>query len=241
MQSDLVIISNGMPKSASTLLYNYLLGIVEQEFPDNGNALLRKSTDNRNGMFFEHVDENSLRLFEEVAGVKSPVLFKTHFRFEAGFRKILEKENYKILYTVRDPRDVILSGIDSRKHAEAKGEEFARKFTDVIGSVPIAKNFSRRALGWIDSNLALIVRYENLVSRPLEELIRVCTYLKLEVSRDVLGKIVDKELETRQKDQHRFNKGLVSRFRQEMSAKEIAFCNRELEAEIIGLGYSIDS
>lgn len=108
-----------------------------------------------------------------------PRYIKSHQYFDPRYPKVI--------YVVRDPRDVALSHyhFQRKRKVLADGdpiEPFVSRF--VHGSTSSYGSWGENVAGWLatrnGSNAFLLVRYEDMIARPNEELRRVSSYLRIE-------------------------------------------------------------
>jgi hypothetical protein len=119
-----------------------------------------------------------------------PRMIKTHEYFEPRYRKVI--------YLVRDPRDVALSLYN-----------FRRKYRSVDDSCPIEQYVAERFLpgdldvswgehvgSWLGTRMNqpgfLLVRYEDLLQEPLRELGRLASFLGISASAETLTLAIDR-------------------------------------------------
>lgn len=122
--------------------------------------------------------------------VPRPRLIKTHEYYEPRYRKVV--------YLVRDPRDVVLSLYN-----------FRRKYRSVDDSYPIERYVAERFLpgdmdvswgehvgSWLGTRMNqsgfLLVRYEDLLQDPLRELGRLASFLGVGGSAETLSQAVER-------------------------------------------------
>jgi Sulfotransferase domain len=122
--------------------------------------------------------------------VPRPRLIKTHEYFEPRYRKVI--------YLVRDPRDVVLSLYN-----------FRRKYRTVDDSYPIERYVAERFLpgdldvswgehvgSWLGTRMNqpgfLLMRYEDLLQDPLRELGRLAGFLGVAGSAETLSQAIER-------------------------------------------------
>jgi len=127
---------------------------------------------------------------------KKPLLLrKVHdcfWRTESGEAVFPGDVSIGAIYIVRDPRDVAVSfahhcSIDFAKSVKNMGDPdhvIAQKFTTQL-SQPLG-HWSQHVLSWIDQKEmpVLLVRYEDMLENPLQELRRVAEFLKISQASD---------------------------------------------------------
>jgi hypothetical protein len=126
----------------------------------------------------------------ELKRVSRPRLIKTHEYFEPRYRKVI--------YLVRDPRDVALSLYN-----------FRRKYRSVVDSYPIEQYVAQRFLpgdldvswgdhvgSWLGTRMNhagfLLVRYEDLLQDPWRELGRMVGFLGLAANAEMLTQAIER-------------------------------------------------
>jgi len=122
--------------------------------------------------------------------VPRPRLIKTHEYFEPRYRRVI--------YLVRDPRDVVLSLYN-----------FRRKYRSVDDSYPIERYVAERFLpgdldvswgehvgSWLGTRMNqpgfLLVRYEDLLQDPPRELYRLASFLGIAASTETLSQAIER-------------------------------------------------
>jgi Sulfotransferase domain len=126
----------------------------------------------------------------ELKRVPRPRLIKTHEYFEPRYRKVI--------YLVRDPRDIAVSLYN-----------FRRKYRSVDDSYPIEQYIAKRFLpgdldvswgehvgSWLGTRMNqpgfLLVRYEDLLQDPTRELRRVASFLGIAASTETLSHAIER-------------------------------------------------
>jgi Sulfotransferase domain len=122
--------------------------------------------------------------------VPRPRLIKTHEYFDPRYRKVI--------YLVRDPRDVVLSLYN-----------FRRKYSSVDDSYPIEQYVAERFLpgdldvswgehvgSWLGTRMNrpgfLLVRYEDLLQDPTRELSRLASFLGIAANTEALTRAIER-------------------------------------------------
>jgi chitin disaccharide deacetylase len=234
----LIIMSNGMVKSGSTLLTHYMIDMLKRAFPDNGQeALVRAIRTGKltgTGYYVRRLGQRGLALLEQIAGQEGPIVVKIHSDTRPLLTEALRSGRVKMTFTHRDPRDTILSGID---HCiRSKGTQFP-EYTSVENALGRARWWAQIACNWISSGLPHVVRYTDLVSNPVAELARLASYLCLNGTSEMLEDIVARERAGRRHGVHQFNRGELHRYQKEMSPEHQALCRAQLGSLLDALGY----
>jgi hypothetical protein len=236
----MIIVSSGFPKSASTLLFLYTEEILTQSGKRSAQQKFRKRYPegfiNRFGLL------NTMYLFF-LNLFSGNVVVKTHSGPNFFLRFLIKMKIAKAYYSVRDPRDVILSALDHGKKARATGIktpadkafEMYEKKEDLFASLKMHyENFAR----WKKFNDVLFVRYENLLSSSQAELKKVIEMLGWEKEEKLLPGIIE-SFAKKKSETKNFNKGEVSRFEKEFSESELEEIENEIGRLIIGMGYEL--
>lgn len=167
----------------------------------------------------------------------------------------LQEAGVKYLITVRDPRDQIISGywyLRNRPHHPAHRlamtlslDEFVSHELDPgTASVPRAA-WLRKWLQNRDPDHSHIVRYEDLLQNPLEEMRRICDFLGFEVGSELLEAIVLRHSFTAisgrapgQEDRTSFlRRGVAGEWKESFSPEQRDLARRHVDDVAVALGY----
>lgn len=143
--------------------------------------------------------------------------YKSHFDLDQLDRWPIRRS--RVVYIIRDPRSIFLSGID---HFEFKAVEFfpriaytrnGRKFVDFLfkkrffrgflferilmkGKAPprfsITKSWDEHVLSFLDSGV-LCLQYEKLLDDPFEQLRLVPSHLEMEIEDNRVEEVIDRQ------------------------------------------------
>ena len=177
---------------------------------------------------------------EQLAKLSGPFVLKTHKPF-SELEKFLCNPNVKIIYSIRDPRDIVLSALDHGRRSRAMNDSVFTDCYDLETTISIVSNWCELAMPWINANGVEIFRYENLVQYPDIQVIRLANYLGISRSSESAQKVVIEERTSRQPIKNQFNKGMTERFSSEMADEDICRTENMLKKHIHAFGYSIYS
>jgi hypothetical protein len=147
------------------------------------------------------------------------------------------------IFLVRDFRDVITSilAFNSMRGFDAFGREEVG--SDEAFVERLAVDVRRLAAAWAERrDRGLVVRYEDLASRPEEVLASVFAYLQLDASGELIGAIIDRgqALLDRTGQRHRTSAGVsasTGRWRNDLSASMQEACTAAFADALLEFGY----
>jgi hypothetical protein len=183
--------------------------------------------------------EYKRELLCELAGKHGPFVVKSHGPLTQPVERLIAAGG-KATYSMRDPRDIVLSLIDHGALNKSLGGGVFEEHTTVADTLPKVMEICVCAYTWFLSDYPCIFRYRDLVSQPHVEIERLADHLGIEVDRETVAAIVQKERRKREKGRDCFNTGLLTRFRDEMSPEDIKLCNDTLGFYIEALGYALE-
>ena len=241
----MLIFSNSMCKSASTLIWWYTEKLVYAAHPKNGAKALRELTSSGeikgSNAYMDHpVTEEKIDRLIELAKNEGPTVVKVHCYLTPYLKQVLESGDAVATFCYRDPRDMILSAMDHRVRAAKEGREVFEKFTTVKESLDEASYWCRMSCTWYESQLAELFQYVDTVSRPIWQMRRLGKFLNFDVSDELIEQVQADESKHKSVGWCEFNKGDLSRYHNEMQSHEIELCNQYLGKFIRQLGFEID-
>jgi hypothetical protein len=184
---------------------------------------------------------------DQIRSMSSPRIIKTHLLFRRRFKKII--------YLVRDGRDVYVSYYHYRLNELPEGTTF-NTFLRMKDLFPSSwEDHIKSWLRWDKprENL-LIVRYEDLLSTPFSELKRIAEFIGINVSDEVIAESIESSSfeKMRQIDQTKGRKynltgtkdfvriGKAGTWRDEFSKEDIEYFKENAGDLLIRLGYEND-
>jgi hypothetical protein len=125
-------------------------------------------------------------------GIPRPRLLKSHQYFDPRYNKVI--------YIVRDPRDVVLSYYNwQRKYGEIEDQYPLERYTGRFIAGDLAGlagwgSWGEHVLSWLatrhNSADFLLLRYEDMLAEPLRELGKVATFLGIQATAETLAAAV---------------------------------------------------
>lgn len=236
----MIIISSGFPKSASTLLFLYTEHLLKLSGRSRGQRMFRNI--NKEG-FTPHFGLLNT-LWYIFASCFGPVVIKTHAGPSFFIRLLLAMRLARAYYSIRDPRDVVLSAMDHAEKARKKTEQsdsdkaFApfKTWDDLFPALDM--HFSRYH-AWKKDGRVLFVRYEALMKDPSGELTKVVQHIGLP---GLIPKIPEtvQWFASRKNETVNFNKGQLARYTTELSPEEISRLERRMKDVIVAMDYPLN-
>ncbi len=241
----MLVLSNSMCKSASSVLFWYTRQLVEKLLSANAQQKLVELTASGElpgvNEFVNPVTPKVLDRLVRLADEFGPTVVKTHTPPTPYLQALIEQGIVKVTFCFRDPRDMILSAIDHRRRSENDGKPVFTEFTTVLESLDTARWWCQMACDWIQSELPLLFRYDSIVKRPGHQIRRIGDYLELFVEDEVIDQILTSEQQSRRIGNNEFNRGQLVRYPLEMTRTETEACNRELGDLIERLGFFVNN
>lgn len=167
-----------------------------------------------------------------------------HWAPNNTLRLLLRSGLIKIIHTYRDPRDVYLSALDMGKlwaqQERFKGNVVVRFYeSDFQKQIDYLKKWVQVTLDWKETRGVFLVRYEDLVSNPRNTFTGMLDYCGYKVSQATLDRVLKTLNSPRAKIETHFNRGISSRYVNEMPPDIQKTFNAILGKEIVELGYSL--
>jgi len=245
----MIVISAGMPKSGSGYIFNLMNDLVISA----GGSDVRFIKD-------KYHLENTLRHFNCNVGDlrpatmlkllairlrEKPFVVKTHRQPRTFVRILMHLGIIRSVYIYRDLRDVLLSSIDHRDNIDRKehgrSDLKSLSFDDVFPTLPSLYAVWEK---WRSCENALLIKYEDLVKDPVIQMRRIAQHLNLRVEDEDIRRIIQKydrnSLDSSSKSHLHFNKGVVARYREELSEAQRRLFREKLGNMLAEMGYPID-
>jgi len=146
------------------------------------------------------------RIYSQFKNISKKIIIKEPTPGTLGFETIADCfPNSKIIWLLRDGRDVIDSQIDAREHGHSKGGRFSKHDGKPMQQNQRLNFIRNRAIIWIQiiqrmkktfenhhPDLRLFVRYEDLRKNTIEELSKIYQFLGIDITRNKLEEIIEK-------------------------------------------------
>jgi len=234
----MIVISSSLPKSASTLVHNYQIDMLNLVYQRTGQSQLYSVFGG--GGFIPHFNPSTVMKLLVITFSYGPVVIKAHCAPSPLIKLLINLGLAKATYCYRDPRDVVLSVIDhgekSRKGA-IDPKPFA-EYENVLQTIPMVQTYLNFLSSWKTFGKVHFIKYEDLHKNKLNELKKMAHYLQWEIHEDDLKHIIDKQ--ERFKYTHsRFNKGVTQRYKNEMTESELLTCNNTFRDFLKQLDYEL--
>jgi len=244
----MIVISAGLPKSGSGLLFNLTNDLLEAA----GNTGVRDLRERHHlENILKHLNCNigtpdwaALRHLLPLHFRGNRFVVKTHQGPNATVRRLMKLGIIRSTFIFRDPRDVVLSAMDHgrRIRGEGKSHTFA-KCHSMEDTVHLAMKWLEETTPWIKESRVLCFRYEDLLADPLHQLERLAAFLKIDSQSagiDLAGLYnkydVSRNSGADTQGLH-WNRGIAGRFRREMSTEHLDFSTRAFREYLPALGY----
>lgn len=238
----MIIISAGFMKSASTLVHDYQIEMLDLSSRRSGQKILEKFSSGRGTAYRGKLDFKTFLILIVVNFVFGDVVLKTHSGPTFYVSLLIKLGLAKVTYTYRDPRDVALSMVDHGKRTREKEPENIhddRGFRNIIkveDTIPQIKQEIDNWYGWKNFEDALLIKYEDLMNAKVDTLKMIAIYLNYNLSDSDFKILIDKYASVKSRN---FNKGMVERYKLEMTPSDLQIYNQALHQELKDMQYAI--
>lgn len=224
-----------MPKSGSSLLRYFVVEMIrgvcfkgQRAFTDR----IKSGDINGRGTYVSKLDHYLINNLLKISQNIGPVLVKVHLPYSDQLEKLLTSRDIFVTYNYRDPRDMILSAVDHHHRAKAMGLNDFHEFESIAKAIPIAVRWAKQAVLWKRSKITYDISYKHFLHNKLKILNHINKAAGFALPEDTLQKIINQEVLDRKPGKNQFNKGLESRYMDEMSKQELEMCNSALKEYI---------
>lgn len=235
----MIIISSSIPKSGSTLVWQYQRDMIKLACRRSGQSQLLKHSSY--GGFINTFNFKVIATLLYLNFRFGDIVVKTHSKPTFLIKILIISGLAKATFCYRDPRDVILSAIDHGARTR-KGLELSdafRDFYNVIDAIPIVKNWLENWYRWRQIRKVLFIRYESLMENKLRCLAELSAYFGFQLNKEDLNTLYEKYEKDKISGKANFNKGTIQRYKVEMSSEELGLCSKIFQNEILNMRYEL--
>lgn len=242
----MIVLSVGMPRAGSGWHYNLIHDLMKTTGAVDAREIREKYGLQK---ILTEVNCNiSMLSARRLAMVSIPALLGNTFVIKAhssptnASRLLSSLGLLRITYIYRDPRDAMLSAYDFGQRALTKGRPNAfSHLSDFDKSVEFMMEYVRIWEKWINEKNVLLARYEDLLINYAEESVRLTEYLKLDMSRPEVQKVIETYrpgVNEGQQGLH-FFKGKIGRFRDFYDEGQKQILTNKLASYLPRMGYEL--
>jgi len=243
------VISSGMQKSGSGYFYNIIneilvasgMGVDARKIKHQRNLdeLMKWHNNNIGQLTFLKL----LKLWR-ISAQEGVFVVKTHSGPSLPVKILNKLGALRIVYSYRDPRDVVLSAIDHGKKIQSEGE--AHTFAQMVDFDKALENVKSWLCIWrayAEMPGVLTVQYEEMMQDPVSMTKKIEDFLKVSVDsgkrQNILWKYSRENVEGERTGMH-FNKAQTFRYKTDMTDEEKAKCKHEFSDLLLLMGYECD-
>jgi hypothetical protein len=240
----MILISNGLPKSGTSLTFLYTMFLFKEHFGTYSEEAVAAAIENGRlkghaKRFIHKIGMEELQELSNIARHHGPVLIKTHTAPNAHLVEAIKDGRAHMTYVDRDPRDMMLSAIDFRERTKNAQSPMMQEFKSVQDSIQPIKYFLNVACQWLESGIVYRVQYRDLLTEPHKVIAGIMQHLGITINAGIIDKVIEREYTLREVGKWQFNRGILTRFHEEMSLEELELCNHELGDYIERMGYIV--
>jgi len=214
----MILLSYGMPKSASTFCYQ-----VENEMLCQVGHIRKEICETYlpvefHPAFLEFNNNEIIPMSERIPDDKI-LIVKTHTLLRDPIDRLLKSGKLKATATFRDPRDAAISLLNSGE--KDRKQNVKRSFSDLFTidqAIQILKNYEEILTPWLKHPNVLKLSYNLLSSNPGEAAIRIRDYLQIDAD---VTPVVEKFSGNLGEKVWEFNVGKAGRYKEYMNDKQI--------------------
>lgn len=272
------VVANSLPKSGTHMVGKLLKSLGFEEWKPGLTANLVRETHRNpmrnlqkrrrrpigsdNGLWIDlDIKENLVSrkwLHAHLNQIPDGSFVTGHLPYSEDLSEFLQIHGFKVIYIIRDPRDVLISAINYQK--KWKKNPFYNEFQNMSLDECIAHVFSRaskgrivdgslkerveNSIGWLSDTGVFTTTFEALVgpkgggstSKQLDTVKGVCEYLELSLKKQRIDMINSWVFDSKSKT---FHKGLIGQWKTVLNDKQKEMVNREIGRLLNELGYAL--
>jgi len=210
-----IFLSNALPKTASTLIANYQESLLKMTNNKLGQEQLRAEF---NGRFISFPTQEVLENLVFISNFYGDIVVKCHWSINQLIIDLLLSGELKVTFSYRDPRDIVLSAIDHGKRSR-KGLDPSLSFADcqnIDDTAPKILKMLDTFNMWETLPNVHFISYENLMTNPFYEIKKMINFFEWKIPTKNILQLIKKQ-EDNKHQSHNFNKGIIGRWKEEMS------------------------
>lgn len=244
----MIVLSAGLPKSGSAWYFNLTNDLLVAAGHQDVRAVRQRYHLHSVIKYATCQIDSASRLAKPLILVPhflgNTFVIKTHAAPTGQVRALISAGIAEATYIYRDPRDAAVSAFEHgcRLREEGKTHSFA-KLDTMEAAIRNVQRHLEAWDAWVKYGRALMVRYEDLLADPVEELERLADYLALDVPTRVLPQIATTYQPAnlpqiiKEKGRLHFHKGITGRFREIMTGKHLDLCRQQFGDYLTRMGY----
>ncbi len=235
------VLLNSIPKAGTNLLENALIRL----------PMLR----NAGQRIITSPDILTPDVIKKVVNISRGQFLNAHLPYYKELEDTLRKNNIRIIFIIRDPRDVVVSwfkyvcNIDcvhqANKYISSLEDDDARLMAAINGVPRVVEPISQvldKYANWLESDICMTCRFEDLVGEngggstvKQHNLVRnIADFLGLDLSEDELKKVAGGIYSTKSST---FNKGNIGSWHDVFKGEHIKMFKKNAEEALIKYGY----
>ncbi len=236
----MIIISSSIPKSASTLIYNYQKDLLA--LANHNNAVAQEEFKKYSNYGFLRITDFNFKMFLIIIFIKikyGSIVIKAHSKPSFFIKLLIALGLAKATFCYGDPRDIILSALDhgERTRKGLDSSNACKNMVTIKDSIPIVKSWMSNWYKWKEFGKVLLIRYEDLLENKLFYLQKISDYFNLNLKKEQIEEIYLKH-EKIKKTAWNFNKGTIERYKTELNGSDLFLCDREFKDILEDMKYS---
>ncbi|MDJ0725744.1 MAG: sulfotransferase domain-containing protein [Prochloraceae cyanobacterium] len=183
----MIIISSSIPKSGSTLVYNYQKDLLASA--DRNNAVAQEEFNKHSNCGF--LSKKQLNIKKILTAIfitrkYGNIVIKVHSEPTFLIKLLVTLGLAKATFCYRDPRDIILAAINhgERTRKGLDPSNACKNMVSIADSIPIVKSWTRNWYEWKKFERVFFIRYESLMKNKLFYLQAMSDYFNLNLKKE---------------------------------------------------------